>query len=465
MIDLTPLEVRKKKGDFRRALRGYEPVLVDDFLDLAADRIEQLARDNASRTDRLAELERRVAEYRDRERALTDALVTAQQMREEIRVQSTREAELTLRTSTQEAEARVREAEQRSETVLREAEQRAETVLREAERRAEAVLWDAEQRAETLVRDAEQRSQTMLREAELHATTTVRAAEQGADDTLRRAQQEADAELLHAQQEADRLQSDVIQVREREEDALRRLRLHQQQQLNSYRNFLQRELAELDMVTTSLALGETPSPTLPADGAAGEGGDADLEADLARPSQPRDSRAAAAAAVLAQSFLAEDTDTDQLLDEAFPVDEADLEPFEPEPVYEEDLEPVRVRDESAEDLEPVRARDESAEDLEPLRARDESAKDLEPSGAREETAELRAEEEEAGPEPAEIAGDDAETTALLENAELAGYHLDLDIGDDVPDDVPEGPELLLEEPASEEGDDGDWLSSLIEEKP
>jgi len=77
MIDLTPLEVRKKKGDFRRSLRGYEPALVDDFLDLAADRIEQLARENSSKSERLAELERRVGEYRDRERALTDALVIA----------------------------------------------------------------------------------------------------------------------------------------------------------------------------------------------------------------------------------------------------------------------------------------------------------------------------------------------------------------------------------------------------
>jgi cell division initiation protein len=114
MIDLTPLDVRKKKGDFRRALRGYDPLLVDDFLDLAADRIEHLAREHATLTERLSELERRVGEYRDRERALTDALVTAQEMREEIRAQSAREAALALRTSTQEAEARLRDAEQRS---------------------------------------------------------------------------------------------------------------------------------------------------------------------------------------------------------------------------------------------------------------------------------------------------------------------------------------------------------------
>jgi DivIVA domain-containing protein len=40
MIDLTPLEVRQKKGDFRRAVRGYDPELVNDFLDLVADRRE-----------------------------------------------------------------------------------------------------------------------------------------------------------------------------------------------------------------------------------------------------------------------------------------------------------------------------------------------------------------------------------------------------------------------------------------
>mgnify|MGYP001546820754 CR=1 FL=1 len=42
MIDLTPLDVRKKKDDFRRAVRGYDPAQVDGFLDLVADRLEDL---------------------------------------------------------------------------------------------------------------------------------------------------------------------------------------------------------------------------------------------------------------------------------------------------------------------------------------------------------------------------------------------------------------------------------------
>lgn len=104
MIDLTPLEVRKKKGDFKRAMRGYEPGLVDDFMDLVADRLEQLVRDNMAHTEKLRQLEQQVREYQERERALTDALVSAQELREEMRAQSTREADLARRAAEQDAE-------------------------------------------------------------------------------------------------------------------------------------------------------------------------------------------------------------------------------------------------------------------------------------------------------------------------------------------------------------------------
>lgn len=104
MIDLTPLEVRKKKGDFKRAMRGYEPGLVDDFLDLVADRLEELVRDNLAHADKLRQLELQVKDYRERERALTDALVSAQELREEMRAQSTREADLARRAAEQDAE-------------------------------------------------------------------------------------------------------------------------------------------------------------------------------------------------------------------------------------------------------------------------------------------------------------------------------------------------------------------------
>ena len=46
MIDLTPLDVRNKRGDFKRAMRGYEPHEVDLFLEMVADRLEALVREN-----------------------------------------------------------------------------------------------------------------------------------------------------------------------------------------------------------------------------------------------------------------------------------------------------------------------------------------------------------------------------------------------------------------------------------
>jgi cell division initiation protein len=122
MMDLTPLEVRKKKGDFRRGLRGYDPPQVDDFLDIVADRMESLVRENQGFHDRLARLEQLVADYREREKALTEALVSAQEMREEMRAQSTREADLARRQAEQDATrilADAHKARDREEDTLR----------------------------------------------------------------------------------------------------------------------------------------------------------------------------------------------------------------------------------------------------------------------------------------------------------------------------------------------------------
>lgn len=110
MIDLTPLDVRKKKGDFTRALRGYEPAAVDNFLDLAAERMEELVRENATLRDRVAHLNETLGGFRQREQAMNDALISAQQLREELRTQAAREAELALREARTEAERVVAEA-------------------------------------------------------------------------------------------------------------------------------------------------------------------------------------------------------------------------------------------------------------------------------------------------------------------------------------------------------------------
>ncbi len=110
MIDLTPLDVRNKRGDFRKGMRGYEPREVDAFLEVVAERMEVLVRESLTMRDRLEELSARVEKQEARENAVQEALVSAQALREEIREQTAREAELRLREADQEAERRRAEA-------------------------------------------------------------------------------------------------------------------------------------------------------------------------------------------------------------------------------------------------------------------------------------------------------------------------------------------------------------------
>ena len=60
MIDLTPLDVRNKRGDFKKIMRGYDPAEVDVFLELAAERLEVLVRENLQLRERTQTLQNQV---------------------------------------------------------------------------------------------------------------------------------------------------------------------------------------------------------------------------------------------------------------------------------------------------------------------------------------------------------------------------------------------------------------------
>lgn len=110
MIDLTPLDVRKKKGDFRRVMRGYDTESVDNFLEVVASRMEELVRQNGALAGKVDAMSGSMAEYRDRERAMNEALVSAQQLREDMRDQARREADLLLREARSQGERIVSDA-------------------------------------------------------------------------------------------------------------------------------------------------------------------------------------------------------------------------------------------------------------------------------------------------------------------------------------------------------------------
>ncbi len=138
MIDLTPLDVRNKRGDFKRILRGYDPQEVDIFLELAADRLEDLVREVMHLRERTEALQEQVSSQTGREHAVQEALVSAQELRKEISGQAQREADLVLKEVQVEARRQRAEAEAEIRRMLRDAERRLEQAqggLEEMERR------------------------------------------------------------------------------------------------------------------------------------------------------------------------------------------------------------------------------------------------------------------------------------------------------------------------------------------
>ena len=418
MIDLTPLEVRKKKGDFRRIMRGYDPALVDDFLDLVADRLEQLVRENMALAERTGRQDQQVGEYRERERALTEALVTAQEMREEIRKQTAREAELAKRSAEQEV-----------------AQLRA-TVLQEAKDVRAAAQQEAKQLRAAAQRDASQiRSQLML--------------------------------------EREREEEAFRRLRGRQEQFLTSYRAFLERELA--------ELSTLARVLGVATPGDEPDargrppPNVFTPGAVGPGAAAaafmSARSELATASGNSPDRATRPAAERAETPVSdldeffEPGDDPDLLDLEFvePPDEgaddlgiidpfAEAEPFEPEPLLPEDLPPPGLAQPGG--------RAESAGTAPPQGTDTRRVAPVDWAAAPGWDRGSEPEPPPAAARGASDVGEGEDTSVLLRNAEAAGYRMpDLDAQTD---------ELLLEEelprPRPATPDDEGWLPSLLDDE-
>ena len=133
MIDLTPLDVRKKRGDFGKGLRGYDAQEVDAFLELVAERMEILVKENLAFRERIEELGQKLDVQTGREQAVQDALVTAQELRHDVKQQASREAKVLEREARVRIEATIGESEKlltEHSTVLKELERHRDRFLK-----------------------------------------------------------------------------------------------------------------------------------------------------------------------------------------------------------------------------------------------------------------------------------------------------------------------------------------------
>lgn len=135
---LTPLDARRY--DFGRAMRGYDPARVERFREQVADELERLSRQAVELDSKAKGFHEQLRAFRERDKALNDALVSAQQLRNEIRESAEREASLIVREARAEGERQLEQA--RAEL------RRLELQLEELERSRRAHLAQLRQMAE-----------------------------------------------------------------------------------------------------------------------------------------------------------------------------------------------------------------------------------------------------------------------------------------------------------------------------
>ena len=115
-FQLSAHDVRHQ--EFQRALRGYDTVQVDDFKERIAQELDRLWRDRSQANDRLQSMIEQLKVFRDRERAMNDALVAAQQLRADVQAQADKEADLVIQRARTQAELHLGEARLEAQRIL-----------------------------------------------------------------------------------------------------------------------------------------------------------------------------------------------------------------------------------------------------------------------------------------------------------------------------------------------------------
>ena len=126
----TPVELRHVKIG-RSTFGGYRKLETEKLLEDIADSFEEVWRDRGELTDKLEDVEKILAEVKQRESLLASTLVAAEKASTESREAAKREAELIIAEAHQEARSVTRGAQSERERLFTEV-RRVETLLRAA---------------------------------------------------------------------------------------------------------------------------------------------------------------------------------------------------------------------------------------------------------------------------------------------------------------------------------------------
>lgn len=107
-MKITPLDIQQMV--FKTCFRGYDKEEVNRFLEEIAETVEELNRENAVQREKIVFLEQQLTELKRTEATLSNTLVSAQSLAEDVKRSAHREAELVIKEAELKAGEMMRQA-------------------------------------------------------------------------------------------------------------------------------------------------------------------------------------------------------------------------------------------------------------------------------------------------------------------------------------------------------------------
>jgi len=117
-MKISPIDIQQQQ--FKSRPFGYEKAGVDRFLELLAEELERLIRENIDLMEELARDKASLAEMRDREENLKQTLVTTQKLTDELKSTARREVDVMMAEAEVKAERLMHNAEERRQELINE---------------------------------------------------------------------------------------------------------------------------------------------------------------------------------------------------------------------------------------------------------------------------------------------------------------------------------------------------------
>jgi cell division initiation protein len=110
-MKITPLDVGSHR--FPKGFRGYEVREVEIFLEMVSQEMEDLVQENRYLSEDLKHKNSDLAEFKEKERLLREAMLTAQKLVEDMKAKMLKEAQVVVAQAELEGEAIIRQAQTR----------------------------------------------------------------------------------------------------------------------------------------------------------------------------------------------------------------------------------------------------------------------------------------------------------------------------------------------------------------